>query len=788
MRTIILKVTHICNLGCKYCCVGDTLEKDIVSDKTLDSLFGKLASDDNESTIIFHGGEPLCVGIDFYKRVVELQSKYPSHTFHNSLQTNGSLLNDEWLDFFKANNFNLGFSIDGCKVSHDLNRPYKNGRSSFNDTLSWFNRAREIGMNVGAICVINVNTAKHIDEIYDFAKTHQISFKFNPQYPAGRAAINVDLGLSSKELKEAYIRLFDLWYNDKPEERVDIRMFEFFVAGLSSVSKNERITYGYDCSFANRCQYSFIGIAPNGDMFPCGKFVGDDSFKYGNINEDRPLKEILSNDIVNAFIKRHTNGVKACEGCKFKPLCSSGCPHTPLLYGGTLEDKNPFCESLKALLSHIENRLIGDSCRKDIFIVDPANDEGENIIYSPLRNGAFLADRIATNQVSAFLNGGDLEDINNLQLREHIVEWHKQIPHAPIPYDINITDSIVVLLTNKCNLHCSYCYASESHSIGDTITEIDLFSIIDHALKNHSLRKKTFSFVGGGEPTMEWDLFKRAIDHIRTIQKNQHIISITTNGTILDNEKIAWLKDNDIRVCLSFGVLPELQFERVDKENRSTFEKVDKVLKLLLEAKIHVTIRSTITPRYVDRMEDIVRRLHDNYPGAVRLHLEPVMDNRIDYGQFLDSYLPSFIKAYKLGRQYQISVYNMLSQSINTLKSRFCVGEYCVTPKGDITACHRFSAPSSKYFELFSYGKFHDGVIHIANQDLQRVKHFEEEKKSDCKECFAKYHCAGMCPAMRVALSNGNREAYCAYTKKLLGQLLYLNINNELDSNNNLKS
>ena len=106
-KTVIVKVTHACNLNCRYCCVGDNFDHQIISETTLDNLFKKLSVTSTDSTIIWHGGEPLIAGLDFYKKVIELQSQYPNHLFKNSLQTNGTLLTNEYLDFFKTNHFSI---------------------------------------------------------------------------------------------------------------------------------------------------------------------------------------------------------------------------------------------------------------------------------------------------------------------------------------------------------------------------------------------------------------------------------------------------------------------------------------------------------------------------------------------------------------------------------------------------------------------------------------------------------------------------------------------------------
>ena len=542
MRTIILKVTHICNLGCRYCCVGDNNDNEIVSKRTLRNLFSKLANDSSESTIIWHGGEPLSVGIDYYKEVLKLQELYPQHRFHNSIQTNGTLLNDEFLLFFLEHNFSLGFSLDGNKISHDLNRPFKDGKSSFDVTLKWFKRAQELGMNVGAICVINANTARHIENIYSFARNNQIPFKFNPQYPAGRATINVDLGLDNNHIAETYIKLFDLWYNDDPKSRANIRMFDVFVEGIADLSNGGKSWHGYDCSFCNRCQKSFLGMAPNGDLYPCGKFVGEEHYKYGNINEDKDLQTLLNNDIRQVFLERHELGVEGCKDCRYYSLCSSGCPYNAVLYNKDIHSKNPICSSLMPLFKHIEQRVKERTRFKDIYIIPLENNSNSSLVYSPLRGNCFVADDIAVKQINRYLDSNGENKCLNTILQDYLDKWEEQIPLSPKNYSVFSPNQVVLLLTQKCNLSCSYCFAKNARA-AKALSKDTIKAVVDFVFSTKPEQYKTFSFLGGGEPTVEWDLLEWSISYIRHHQPHNNVhISITTNGTLLSESRISLLK------------------------------------------------------------------------------------------------------------------------------------------------------------------------------------------------------------------------------------------------------
>lgn len=771
-KTVIVKVTHTCNLNCRYCCVGDVVGHSVISETTIDNLFRKLADYTTESHIVWHGGEPLIAGLPFYKKVVELQAKYPNHRFKNGIQTNGTLLTDEFLDFFQANNFSIGFSIDGCQISHNMNRPFKGGNDTFDIIFKWYKEAERRGMHPGAICVINANTAKYIKEIYAFAKNDKVAFKFNPQYPAGRASLNVDLGLDDEQLAKAYIELFDLWFDDAQGERAYINLFDNFVGGITKITNNQTSSiYGYDCAWANRCQKSFIGLSTDGDVFPCGKFVDQIDFLYGNINDDITLEKMLDNDIRKQFLTRHEEGVKECKNCRYLKLCSSGCPHTAHLFTGNLFSKNPFCKSNMLLFEHIEKRLLEYNKFKDIFIEPVDESQKEFLVYSPLRGQYFIIGKDVKTELEEYLKDGIIP--TNEDLYSRLIQWSQQIP-APVQHnDIDIHNTCVILLTQQCNLQCSYCYAKASRS-NATLTKENVKVLVDRILSNQPQDRKIISFIGGGEPTLNWELLTWSINYIRENQKHKNVtISVTTNGTLLNEERIIWLKQHNVNIGLSYDILPEIQNRiRVYKNGEGSYEKIDEIIKLLHKHDMYFRIRATITNDSVELMPQMIEFIRDNYPYIAHVQLEPVQDIEQNTKIYYEKFIENFSKAYDIGKLCGIEVYNMITHSVGITKAQFCRGEFCLTPEGKIIACQRFSSDKDELFPKFVYGKIENEKVCIDNVAYKNVNKMYSSKIAQCDSCFAKYNCAGMCTAVRTELSEKQISAYCDFTKKLIKQKL----------------
>lgn len=182
INSLIFKLTDFCNLGCSYCYRGSNEEKpkDVMSDELIRLviekyiLFKRETGQNNDPIVlVWHGGEPLTAGIDKFKKIMEIETnlkkKYDVQ-FVNSVQTNGTLINKEYADFFKENNFIVGFSLDGPKFIQDLNRYNKNGKSSFDATMRGIRFIKESGIYVNAISVISDESVDHVDEIYAFMR------------------------------------------------------------------------------------------------------------------------------------------------------------------------------------------------------------------------------------------------------------------------------------------------------------------------------------------------------------------------------------------------------------------------------------------------------------------------------------------------------------------------------------------------------------------------------------------------------------------------------------------
>lgn len=417
--------------------------------------------------------------------------------------------------------------------------------------------------------------------------------------------------------------------------------------------------------------------------------------------------------------------------------------------------------------------------KKDIYIL-PSSSNGICIYYSPLRDSSFGFSTNFLDEVIDFYEKSILP--KDETLKEYLISIEEQpIGEPAYMKEIDTEDRAVILLTQKCNLSCKYCFAQNSRS--SSILSIDkVFAVIDHLFSYNNNKSKGVSFLGGGEPLICWDSIQRAVEYILKKSKETQIpckISIVTNATLLSEQKVKWLSQNNIIISVSSDILPDIQnIQRPYAFKKAgSFDNVDEGIKLLIKHRVPFKLRATITHLNVTRMSEMVRFVHNNYPALKILHLEPVTDSEEEYEDFFAKYTTYFLEAYQLGQSWGIQVTNSLSSSLFHLKRHFCQGELCVTPTGDIVSCHRHSSKEDEFYEACRYGVIEDDV-NIDYNALEDVITMRQNRTEDCDECFAKWHCAGGCASQKMVFSQRQQISFCKYVRMFIRNLLEAQINN----------
>ena len=351
----------ICNLDCKYCFYSSKkelyLQEDFkMSDRVLEEYICQYigANQNPEVTFAWQGGEPTLMGIDFFIKAIHFQEKYkkPDMQIFNTIQTNGTLLDEAWCEFFRENNFLVGISIDGPQEFHDFYRKDKKGNSTFNRVIHGLRLMQRHGVDFNILATVNRVNADHPLEVYRFFKD-QIKAKYIQFIPI----VEVENTNSKEEFKvsdesvlpEQYGKFLSTIFDEWIKHDVGIIFVQIFDAALASwVNYPQSV-----CLFAPTCGTASI-IEHNGDIYSCDHFVDLDHL-LGNIMET-PLEELMMSDKQYLFgqAKKDELPLK-CIQCNLKFACQGACPkHRFYNDVNGKSGLNYLCPSYKEFFSHID--------------------------------------------------------------------------------------------------------------------------------------------------------------------------------------------------------------------------------------------------------------------------------------------------------------------------------------------------------------------------------------------------------------------------------------------------
>lgn len=395
---------------------------------------------------------------------------------------------------------------------------------------------------------------------------------------------------------------------------------------------------------------------------------------------------------------------------------------------------------------------------KETFLIKIADDK--YIVSLPLRGKAFYADTLGAESLRNVLNGTCVEV--DKQLEDYLRELYAMPAVTPCSQNRDgvFSSAISLILTQRCNFECTYCFAHDARG-KETMTRDDIRFIVDSWVAQPGPHRKV-TFIGGGEPTAAWSLLEWAIEYVRGKVGDVEIV-LVTNGSLISHNRLVFLKQAKVRISLSFDILPEIQEAQrlIYNSSQSSFRVVDSFLKdiALVNANaengepVRVGIRSTITPNTVGKMTDMVHFVHENYEGVVKIvHFEHVTSSN-NTTIFYQQYEKEFFKARDFGQKVGIKVINSLIASQGKVRNSFCMRESCFVPAGEdgiiCTACHRVSSIRDRQIEKFKYAEsYKRQEFRFFGSSVDDLRGLSE----DCEYCPAKWQCAGGCIMERLIL------------------------------------
>ena len=333
-----------CNLACEYCYYleKNNLYKDIqpdkrfiMSDQLLERFIDMYIQSQTTPQVQFcwHGGESLMRPLSFYKRVVELQQKYAAgHIIDNTIQTNGTLLNDEWCRFFKDNNWLVGVSIDGPQEFHDEYRRNKMGAPSFRKVMQGINLLKKHGVEWNAMAVVNDFNADYPLDFYHFFKEIECRYiQFAPiverilprkdgRHLASPMDANgaplADFSVSPEQWGNFLCTIFDEW--------VCHDVGQYFIQLFDATLANWIGEQPGVCTMARTCGHAGV-MEYNGDVYSCDHFVFPE-YKLGNIRTSTLVEMMYSPRQQQFGNDKFDRLPDQCRRCKYLFACNGECP------------------------------------------------------------------------------------------------------------------------------------------------------------------------------------------------------------------------------------------------------------------------------------------------------------------------------------------------------------------------------------------------------------------------------------------------------------------------------
>lgn len=330
-----------CNLACHYCYYTEkgklypAQKRQIMSDELLERFVKEYIECQTSPDVLFtwHGGETLMRPVEFYRKALALQRRYAGgRRIENAIQTNGTLLDDEWCRFFRDNQFLVGVSIDGPQEFHDEFRRTRSGKPSFVQVMRGIRLLDKYGVEWNAMAVVNDFNADYPLEFYRFFKGIGCRYiQFTPvverlfRHPDGRLLASPAEGAEA-ELADFSVRpeqwgrflctLFDEWVQNDVGDYF-IQLFDATLANWVGAMPGV-------CSMAETCGHAGV-MEFNGDVYSCDHFVFPE-YRLGNLHT-QTLVEMMYGERQTAFGQAKKTALPAyCRACEFLFVCHGECP------------------------------------------------------------------------------------------------------------------------------------------------------------------------------------------------------------------------------------------------------------------------------------------------------------------------------------------------------------------------------------------------------------------------------------------------------------------------------
>ncbi len=361
-----------CNLRCGYCYY---LEKSkllggssqMMSDDILELFVKEYIQSQTTSEVLFiwHGGEPLLRPISFYERAIELQQRYADgRRVDNCIQTNATLLDEEWCKFLGKHNFLVGVSIDGTRMMHDAMRKTRNGESSFRDVIRGIRLLEKYGVQWNAMATVNAANVEYPLEFYRFFRDElgcrylqftPVVERISTESGVPRLMHGGELGgevtpysITTEQWGRFLCTIFDEWVQNDVGQ-IFVQLFDTTLANWVGAPVGV-------CTMSQYCGHTAV-VEHNGDVYSCDHFVFPD-YRLGNLKESSLIDMMYGTKQQIFGMSKYTSLPEQCRRCKYEFACHGECPRNRFITTADGESGlNYLCEGYYAFFEHASKAM-----------------------------------------------------------------------------------------------------------------------------------------------------------------------------------------------------------------------------------------------------------------------------------------------------------------------------------------------------------------------------------------------------------------------------------------------
>ena len=403
--------------------------------------------------------------------------------------------------------------------------------------------------------------------------------------------------------------------------------------------------------------------------------------------------------------------------------------------------------------------------------------ENEAIFYSPIARRYAVA---SDGQLEEFLTDGCYSDVFGA-LTDYVPISQQKKVQVPADYTL-----LTILPNNVCNFTCSYCYSAAGRN-GSFLKEPQLKAAIDYFIgtkPNGFDKPLTVSYMGGGEPMLSWPMLKHGIIYAekqalkRGLSLRHRII---TNGSILDDSSIAFLREHGVDVSVSFEILKDIQ-----NLQRKNYDRVKSNILRLLDNDINLQFNVTITPANVERMSETLGKMLSDYAKVKNAMFDPVICQQMfatphKMEQFYNTYVNQFIHCLQRADMAGVSLTSFAYLRTVFPLERACPGELCLTADGQFSGCYCISSPRDRLFGQTRYGEIdeHNNVV-LDMDSYKALKSHDVYERAECEMCSAKWNCGGGCFYQYNSYSESYRRVVCDFTRRFVELMVIYKVGRRL--------